>query len=465
MSASISMLIAPPRRTTPGLSPPAAGGPAAMSPVDQRVTQLEAEVATLRGELAVLHQLLEKLSAQLAGQPSEPTAGDQPHARLADASAAALEQRLEALEAADAELGAATATLDETLRDQSDSLAGLARAEQRRAQLSTYGTFKVADPSNDKRVYDAEAFEIVLSGQPHERIGSFAEIEFERAAAAGGPRGGEVLVEQAYASFGLTKRLNLRAGVLLVPFGNVGVDHYAPNRDVISKPLVSYVIAPSDWTDNGFGLQGNLPVGAGADSLSFELYSVAGLDSNITAVGTRAARQAFGEDNNNDKAFVGRLAWTHGGVAEIGLSGYTGAVDDAGRERLEGWAVDGRWTLGRLVVTGELDRFTSADKRLEGWYARATYRLPLALLHRGRHGRWFPDAHLDFVAQYDDATISGSFGQGFESNREWRWTLGLNYHPTHQWVLKINHERSEATAKPLEFGTRRAWLGSVGFQF
>lgn len=420
--------------------------------VGARVDQLETDVAQLRRELAELRQLLEKVAREVTPP-----------------AAALLEERVSSLEEASRQLGAQTEELGNSVRDQNDSLATLSLTEERRTQVSTYGTFNLIDASNSDSVYDAEAFELVLSGKPSERIGFFAEIEFERAATVGGRRGGEVLVEQAYASFALGRRLNLRAGVVLVPFGNVNVDHYAPNRDVISKPLVSYVVAPSDWTDNGFGLQGSLLLGA-TDSLAFEIYTLAGLDANISALGTRAARQGFGVDNNNNKAVALRAAWDHGGDFQLGLSLYTGKVDDEGRERLDGWAVDARWQKGPLLLTGELDRFEGDSVAwdrllLEGWYARATWKLPAPFLLAGRHGRLFPAAHLDLVAQYDHAHIEGPFAGAFEVNREWRRTLGINYHPSHQWVLKLNHERSEADHRTLQFGSQRSWLGSIGFQF
>lgn len=427
--------------------------PAATAPeaaVAARVDQLEGDVAQLRRELAELRQLLEKVAREVTPP-----------------AAALLEERVSSLEETGRQLGAQTEELGNTVRDQNDSLATLSLTEERRIQVNTYGTFNVIDASKNDSVYDAEAFELVLSGKPSERISFFAEIEFERAATVGGRRGGEVLVEQAYANFALTRRLHLRAGVLLVPFGNVNVDHYAPNRDVISKPLVSYVVAPSDWTDNGFGLQGSVLIG-GADSLAFEIYTLAGLDANISALGTRAARQPFGEDNNNNKAVAMRVAWDQGGNFQLGLSAYTGKVDDEGRERLEGWAADAHWQKGPLLLTGEFDRFEGDSAAwgpllLEGWYARATWKLPALLA--GRHSRLFPAAHLDLVAQYDHAHIEGPFADAWEVNREWRRTLGINYHPSHQWVLKLNHERSEADHRPLQFGSQRAWLGSIGFQF
>ena len=275
---------------------------------------LEVQVQELRRDLA-------KLAEEIAALKAAATPG--------------LEARVAAAEAALATFGAALAGVETRLSDLSESQSATAEtveslesAATRAIHLTTYGTFAIEDTSRSNSTFDAESLELVLSAQPHPRLGLFAELEFERAAAVGGERGGEILLEQAWASFRFTDWMSLRAGALLVPFGNVNVDHYAPSRDVISKPLVAYIVAPGDWTDNGLGLAGTVLLG-GEWVLRYDTAVVAGLDDNITALGTRAARQPFGADNNNDKALVGRLGWKYGGAFELGMSGYDGAYDDA----------------------------------------------------------------------------------------------------------------------------------------
>ncbi|MCB1036236.1 MAG: hypothetical protein KDD47_20600, partial [Acidobacteria bacterium] len=259
---------------------------------------------------------------------------------------------------------------------------------------------------------------------------------------------------------------NLRAGVLLVPFGNYNLNHYSPSRDVISRPLVSHVIAPADWTDNGLGLTGEAFLG---DLWGFEyqLYAVAGLDEEITSLGTRASRQAFGADNNGDKAIVGRFAWNRGGDLELGLSGYTGKYDDEGRLRLEGWAADAVTTLGRLSLAGEYNTLEAEQALgppavLEGYYGRAVLDVTPSAW---RGGPLFPETSLVLVAQRDWVEIEGPLDGIFERNQESRTTFGLNYRPTHQWVLKLNWEENRTKNRPLHRGDFRGWLASVGFQF
>lgn len=438
----LSLLLAPALFASPSASDPAK-------------VALEAQVQALRQDLT-------KLAAEVAALKTAATPG--------------LEARVAATEAELAKFGAALAGVEIRLAELSESqtttaetLESIESAETRAIHLTTYGTFAVEDTSRSDSTFDAESLELVLSAQPHPRLGLFAELEFERAAAVGGERGGEVLLEQAWASFRFTDWMSLRAGALLVPFGNVNVDHYAPNRDVISKPLVSYVVAPSDWTDNGLGLSGTVLLG-GEWVLRYDTAVVAGLDADVTALGTRAARQPFGVDNNNNKALVGRLGWKYGGSFELGMSGYDGAYDDAGELALSGWALDALAVLGPLRLTGEFDRLAAGqavgpDARLEGWYVRATLDFLTRLLRSGRHGELFPEARLSLVGQAERVDLAGPLAGGWEENSEKRLTLGLNYRPASSWVLKLNREWRRAPNRALVFGEEEAWLASIGFVF
>ncbi len=415
-------------------------------------------VQALEGQLRQLQATVEALRRDL----------DASRQQLATDTVAAFEARLQALAAQLAELRQqleAEAAERQRTAQQADQLA---EAEAHRTNLTVYGDFQATSYQGQDALFDAKAFELVLSGRPHARLGFFAEVEFERVAGVGGERGGEVVVEQAYANLAFHPALNLRAGVLLVPFGNVNIDHYAPQRDVISKPLTSYVIAPSDWTDNGLGFYGRVPLSE-AWRLSYETYAVAGLSSQIDATGTRAARQGYGVDNNSNKALVGRAALNRLGALELGLSGYTGKYDDANRQRLDGWAADGLLRVGFLRLTGEYnwmraDGAPHADTLMRGFYARAVlgfgrHLLPKPLTHDFAMPEWAA------VVQYDQVTLEGSADRVPLRNRERRTTFGLNYRPTPQWVLKLDYELNDAEGQPLVSGDADGWLGSIGFVF
>jgi hypothetical protein len=359
--------------------------------------------------------------------------------------------------------------LSEEMRRTSEAMSALSQESQRTVSLTVYGNLDVSRYRGEKSLFDAEVFELVLSGHPHKRLSFLAQVELERAAGVGGERGGEVVVEQAYATYGVGSLLNLRAGVMFVPFGYVGVDHFPPRREVVSRPLTSTVVVPGDWTDNGLSLHGKQPVGE-SWLAGYEIAVVAGLDDQLSAFGLREARQGYGVDNNDDKAIVGRLSLNKTGDLQVGLSGYRGKYDGDGRRRLQGFAIDAQARLGPLKLAGEYDSLNAArapepDAHWRGYYVRLVYDLGHAFLPRTVLGREFVDPRLALVVQYDHVSLDGPVSTSHAVNRERRYTAAVNYRPSTLWVLKLAYEASTASAQPLVGGDRRGWLGSVAFVF
>jgi hypothetical protein len=437
---------------TAGEAPVRAAGrtPVSAPSRDAEVERLSVEIRRLATELAVLREQMAK-----AGQETDGNAG--------------IPERLAALEKELVRLEAELRRVDENAQQTAAAVDGLSQGEQRRTSLTVYGDFQATAYRDTHPIFDGRAFELVLSGHPHKRLSFFGEIEFEQVAGVGGNRGGEIVVEQAFASLSFWSLFNLRAGIILIPFGNVNIDHFAPRRDVVTKPLVSYVVAPSDWTDNGVGIYGKKLLGA-SWLLSYEAYAVAGLGPQITGLGMRDARQGYGVDNNDNKALVGRLAATHGSGLNAGVSAYRGKHDDADRQILAGWAVDGLARLGPLTTTGEYNAFTAhralgPSSQLNGYYVRATLDLGKTLLAHTPFGKDFDEPHLALVGQYDEVHTDGPVDGAQESNRERRQTVGLCVRPSSQWVLKVTYEWNQTTNRPLVFGDRDGFVGAIGFVF
>jgi len=424
---------------------------------DARLDALEKHWANLQAEMAEMRAALQALQAA--------TAGSQPQAAVAGA---AVEQRLNAVEAYAQTLNTQLTEVKTTVDTQEQTLTASSEARSRALALSSYGTFVAGKHAGQNSTLSAESFEIVLSGQPHDRIGFFSELEFERAANIGGPRGGEALLEQAYVDFSIIDALALRAGVVLVPFGNVVTDHYAPLRDTITKPLSSFAIAPSSWSDNGLGVVGDTDLSK-QWHLNYEAYLVTGLGADIRAAGLRNARQGFGSDNNGDKAVVAHVGFNYLDNLTLGLAAYRGAYDDAGQLAMAGFGLDFSWTLADLKLTGELmrmdaERAVAADTRYWGGYVRSSYDVSQVLPENLR-GKSFPDARLALVYEYDYVDI-GNLDPAVEvSRREWRHTLGFKYEPTRSWIFKFNYETSRAANLPVVNGNDHAWLTSIGYVF
>ncbi|MBI2570426.1 MAG: hypothetical protein HYV63_25785 [Candidatus Schekmanbacteria bacterium] len=435
-------------------APDARAAPKPPEPPATEVESLELQVADLQSRLESARQAL-RAEAQAATDSAAPAgAASAADAEKLEAALAEVQSRLERLEAAVAEQG--------------DTLASLQELQQQATHVGVYGTLRGDVYEGRSSVLDAESLELILSGEPHEGLSFFAEIELERAAAVGSERGGEVVVEQAHTSLSLSRLLNLRAGVLLVPFGNYNIDHYAPVRDVISRPLVSQVVAPGDWTDNGVEIYGEHS--SGAATVRWEACVIAGLDARLDAYGTRDARQPFGVDNNGDKAIVGRVSVARLGSLELGLSGYSGKYDDAGQERLIGWAADGLARLGPVKLTGEVNRLTAGRAAggsaiYAGYNLRATMEVGHLLVPDGVFGAAFPDAEIALVVQYGRVDVRGPLDGVIVASAESSLTLGMTCRPSHEWVLKVSREINRGEGLVLTHGGNDAWLGSIGFVF
>lgn len=425
----------------------APAGAADPASVEARLTALESRWDRMESEIAALRALLERTPA--------------PAPAAAPEAVAAIGQTVQAL-------GADLAAVRGEVENQGHALAAASASRQRDIAISSYGAVNFGKRSGQDSVIDAESFELVLSGQPHPLVSFFSEIEFERAATVGGPRGGEVLVEQAYVDYAISDNLALRGGVILVPFGNNEADHYAPLREVIVRPLSSRLIAPSDWTDNGFGLVGHRDLSADWQ-LDWEAYLVAGLDSGIDAGGLRNARQGFGEDNNNDKALSAHLTLRRNDQLVLGLGLYDGDYDDAGQLRLRGLGLDFSWRLDRWRFSGEYltmraERSDGDPADLRGGYVRAAYDVQEWLPLNWRNEA-FPDARLSLVYEYDHVSVEDLTSLASLVARERKHVLGLRYEPDHSWILKLNREWSDASNRTLVNGDSDGWIFGIGFVF
>ncbi len=107
--------------------------------------------------------------------------------------------------------------------------------EQRQSSLSdelaqnirvgAYGAVWFESFQDRRSTHDGN-FEVLISGQFHDRIRVYTEIDL-------GLPNGTADAEQAYVDLLLTQTFNVRAGVLLIPFGKFNLDHFDPRRDLI----------------------------------------------------------------------------------------------------------------------------------------------------------------------------------------------------------------------------------------
>ena len=378
-------------------------------------------------------------------------------------------QRIASLEAYAVQLHDVLTDVQEQVEENSSEVTRISKVQESQPNLGIYGTITAGKATNENTIIDGQSFELILSGQPHKRLSYFAELEFERAATVGGSRGGEVLLEQAYTDFKVNSWMNFRGGIVLVPFGNIERDHFAPLRDVISKPYTSFALAPSDWTDNGFGFNGRFNISENwlAD---YQTYVISGLASGLSTTGLRATRQGFGEDNNNNKAIASKISLQNTSGLTLGFSLYNGAWDDEGRKDITGYNFDIDYQWNWLELVGEytkmdVDREISGSAVMDGYYIRSIFSLE-NLFSDNWLSEDFSHAKLSLVTQYDQVNIENFFDISQADNWEKRYTIGLRLQPTNSWILSLNYESAEdAGLDTILRGDGSIWLFSMGYVF
>ncbi len=300
--------------------------------------------------------------------------------------------------------------------------------------------------------FDMHRLVLFVYATLNKHISFAAEIEWEH---GGSPRKangkldvGEVLLEFATADFKFTDWIGLRAGIVLVPFGAFNVRHDAPTRDLGVRPMVITNIIPSTWFEAGVGAFGTVPLPKDME-IDYEVYMINGLDTKLyDGLGTRAARGSLGEDNNNGKAIVGRLAFRPLNTLDIGVSGYRGAYDPASSRYVNMIGADVTARLGPVELLGEFAHARIDPGFDEGWAEATRNPVPQAMI--GAYGQFnlnfFPkkwreklpgdmQEEMTFTLSVRYGEVDTQMGVITAGDRS-RLTVGLNVRPIEAFVFK-----------------------------
>ena len=145
-----------------------------------------------------------------------------------------------------------------------------------------------------------------------DRIKFAAELEFERGGTNAAQGDGSMPIEFAQIDYLVNEAINLRAGILLMPVGKFNLLHDSPLNDLVDRPMVSRIVIPSTSFEAGAGIYGSL-YPTSQSKLDYEVYAVNGMSQTagaITDVGVRSARGSVSRDRDDNKAVVGRVAFS-----------------------------------------------------------------------------------------------------------------------------------------------------------
>lgn len=319
--------------------------------------------------------------------------------------------------------------------------------------LGGYGEFEFHKERGVDSFFNHHRYILFISSQLHPRISAATEFEIEF---GGSPRkrdgvqqAGEAILEFSVVDFRFNDAINLRAGILLVPFGAYNLRHDAPTQDLSERPKPLTTVTPTTWFESGAGFFGRFDLGK--HKLSYELYAINGLDAKIgEEFGMKGAVGSKGEDNNDDKAIVGRVAWSPNLHLELAASGYSGEYDDSGN-RVHMAGADVTAKLGWFELQGEFVGAAIDPGFVEGFSASSPANTRRAVpegmlggyLQTNMHFTWpwlfsflpddLPDATFTGVLRAEVADTNTAAVGASDTHK---LTAGLNFRPIEAYVLK-----------------------------
>ncbi len=371
--------------------------------------------------------------------------------------AASLEERVKTLEEQNSVLAEevlATQTGGFTLVDTEKSYSGLGPAASKvyfsknPLSIGGYGEMFYANPEDGGDYADVYRFITYFGYKFNDWIVLNTEIEYEHGDTSGG---GKVVVEFFYLDFLLSEQANLRLGHVLTPMGLVNLRHEPTLFNTVQRPEIEKYLLPSTWHENGALLYGRFD-SADIDYTAgvINALNINNDDAKAPAYGwIREGRLGASKDASFDPAFVGRVDYTGINGLMVGASVYYGdgsnVKDDANDiSGLDTTIFDihasydnGPFSMYGLYTQTNMDGAENlsetAVEKASGYYVNASYDISSLV---GLNYK------LPVFAQYQDLnpvekTVDGSNEDAFQSEIV---TIGLNFFPADQVVLKADYE-------------------------
>jgi hypothetical protein len=261
------------------------------------------------------------------------------------------------------------------------------------------------------------------------------------------------IIEFTYIDFLLDSAFNIRVGHLLVPMGNINLNHEPTQFFTSDRPTVEKTIIPSTWHTNGILAYGTL----------FEDYHYHG--GFVTSPDARNYEQGSfikrgrlgGKQVTGDLAFSGRIDYTGIDGLNIGSSlfyGNSGSnIEDSSAKdhaitlydvhanyRAHGWDIKALYTAGSLgdnaLQYSELSSPKTVASSVNGAYLAIAHNiLPYLSDSNNRLLVGFQIEHLNMDAKKDAVYSVASELE----NQEWNeYTYALNYFPDPNFVIKAD---------------------------
>lgn len=319
--------------------------------------------------------------------------------------------------------------------------------------IGGYGEMYYAHTSNDTGAntskVDVYRFVPYIGYKFSDNIILNTEIEFEHGGIKDGADGdGYVVIEFMYLDFLLDKNINLRVGNMLVPMGLVNEKHEPTLFTTVQRPTTSKNLIPSTWHESGIMVYGDI-----IDNLSYKLGGFTALDLDLGAgEGDKWLRNSrigsFGNTNREDLglAVVARVDYTGVNGLLVGASTYMDSNLNMYDFHVD-YKLDALRLYGLYTQTSRSETVIGEPEKAKGGFVNLGFDI-LSLTKS--------DKSMPVFIQYEnvaaqDAVTGGSSVDAIDST-----TVGINYFPHDQVVLKLDH---------VMYDTKNVTSLSMGFVF
>ncbi len=386
------------------------------------------------------------------------------HADSLEERVAALEEKNEIL----TEEVLASQTGGFTLVDTTKSYNGMGAAASKvyysdnPLSIGGYGEMYYANPKGSDDYADVYRFITYFGYKFSDNVILNAEIEYEHGANA--EDGGKVVLEFMYLDFLWKEEINFRLGHLLVPMGMINLRHEPTLFNTVQRPELEQVLLPSTWHENGALVYGRFSdlglaytVGV-VNALNMNSDETKGLSSQNKWI--RNGRQGANKKAPFDPAFVARLDYTGTKGLVVGGSVYYGSgsnlkndpVNDISGLTTTMFEVHASYETGPFSASG-LYTQTNLDgaqkvslgavERASGYYVNTAYDIG---------GLVGIEYKLPIFAQYENfnpvqSTVDGLNEEKYKTEKT---TIGLNFFPADQAVIKVDYALRDEGIKERE---------------
>ena len=296
--------------------------------------------------------------------------------------------------------------------------------------------------------WDHKRFVLYAGYKFTDRIVFNSEIEVEHGSTSNtGGGSGSVSVEFAALDFFLWEPLNVRAGMLLIPFGFLNELHEPPFYFGNERPVVETQIIPSTWRENGAGIFGTLYPG-----LEYRSYLVTSLDATgFSSSNLRGGRQKGNRAKAEDFSWITRVDYSPELVPGL-LVGSSVHVGDTGhgedynanlfmyefhaQYQYRGLHLRGLYVRGEIGDADDLsaDVGKTISNLIWGFYLEAAYDILPWVLPGTKQS-------LSPFYRYERLNTQADVPDGFTPDRSKDrtvHTLGFNYKPHPNVVIKAD---------------------------